>query len=67
VIKVDRGNGIEEMEESLLDGPHLTYTDNEREYTEVVEYRLNGQVVHRSVHVKLKQGVGIEGIPGLFS
>jgi len=65
-VKVDLGEGIIEMDESLLDGPYLSTVDNEHEHTSITEYRLKGQVVHRSVHVRLKQGVGIEGIPGLF-
>lgn len=39
-------------------------TDNERERTVVVKYFLGPQMVHRSVHIQLKQGLGIEGILG---
>lgn len=31
--------------------------DDEREYTTWVEYRLGGELVHRSVHVRLKKGL----------
>jgi hypothetical protein len=44
-----------EMDESLLrrvDG----VLDNENEHTEWVEYYLGDELVHRSVHVALKQG-----------
>lgn len=65
MINVDLGDGvIRQMEESLLDGPHLSIVDNEHEHTEAVEYRLDGKVVHRSVHVTLKQGLGIEALMG---
>jgi hypothetical protein len=52
------------MDEKLLDGPHLSVVDNEHEHTEAIEYLLDGKIVHRSVHVHLKEGIGIEGILG---
>ncbi len=65
MITVDLGDGvIREMDEALLDGPHLSIFDNSHEHTEAVEYRLNGKIVHRSVHVTLKEGLGIEAIMG---
>jgi hypothetical protein len=66
-MKVDLGDGIfREMDENLLEGPFFSVLDNDHEHTEAIEYRLNGKVVHRSVHVRLKEGIGIEGLPGLF-
>lgn len=41
--------------------------DNDHEHTRVVEYFVPGQydrAVHRSVHVHLKKGIGIEGVLG---
>ncbi len=52
-----------DMDESLLrrvDGE----IDNEREHTTWVEYYLEDELVHRSVHVTLKQGIGIEAAMG---
>lgn len=39
--------------------------DNDREYTRWVEYRLNGELVHRSVHITLKEGLEMDGITEL--
>ena len=47
--------------------PNHSVIDNEHEHTEVTEYLLNGEVVHRSVHVTLKQGIGVESIIGSFA
>lgn len=38
--------------------------NNERERTEVVQYFLGAQCVHRSATINLKQGLGIEGVLG---
>jgi hypothetical protein len=68
MINVDLGDGkIIQMDEAELDGPHLAVFDNEHEHTEAIEYRLNDRIVHRSVHVHLKEGIGIEGILGSIS
>lgn len=40
--------------------------DNDNEHTEWVEYWLNGELVHRSVHVHLKQGLEQALIQGLI-
>lgn len=65
MINVDLGDGrIFPMEEHLLEGPILKRTENGHEVTTVTEYRLRGKLVHRSVHVQLKHGLGIEGILG---
>jgi hypothetical protein len=50
-----------EMDESLLE-KRTGLVDNEDEYTTWTEYYLNGQLVHRSVHVTLKKNVSIEGV-----
>lgn len=64
MISVDLGDGrIREMDEALLT-PNHSLVDNDHEHTKVTEYQLNGQVVHRSVHVHLKQGIGIECLMG---
>lgn len=65
MINVDLGDGrIFPMEEHLLDGPYYKTMNNDHENTTVVEYHFKGKVVHRSVHVRLKQGLGIEGAIG---
>lgn len=65
MINVDLGDGrIFPMEEHLLEGPYHSVMENEHEKTTATEYRLKGQVVHRSVHVHLKHGLGIEGAVG---
>jgi len=45
-----------DMDESLLEKREGTI-DNENETTNWVEYWLTGELVHRSVHVKLKRAV----------
>jgi len=45
-----------DMDESLLEKREGTI-DNENETTNWVEYWLAGELVHRSVHVKLKRAV----------
>jgi hypothetical protein len=49
-----------EMDESLLEKREGS-VDNEIEYTTWVEYWLEGELVHRSVHVSLKTS------PALFA
>lgn len=64
LIDVDLGLGYPcQLEESQLQRRNST-VDNGRERTQVTEYLFNEKVVHRSVHVQLKQGIGIEGIFG---
>ena len=45
-----------EMDESLLEKKE-GFVDNDDEYTTWVEYWLDGELVHRSVHVALKKNV----------
>jgi len=67
VITVDLGDGvIREMDEALLQGPHIHQFENDHERTVATEYTLDGKVVHRSVHVTLKEGLGIEAHMGAF-
>jgi len=40
--------------------------DNETEHTEIVEYWLEGELVHRSVNMTLKQNVLGEALLGAF-
>lgn len=49
-----------EMDESLLE-KREGVVDNENEHTTWVEYWLNGELVHRSVHVGLKHGLDMTG------
>jgi hypothetical protein len=45
-----------DMDESLLEKTEGV-VDNDNEHTTWVEYRLNGEVVRRDVHVALKKGL----------
>lgn len=40
--------------------------DNENEFTDWVEYWLDDELVHRSVHVRLKTSVVAEGIAAML-
>lgn len=62
-VQLEPDGPISEMDEALLT-PNHSVIDDDREYTRVTEYQLNGRVVHRSVHVTLKVGVGVEGVLG---
>lgn len=53
MIQTTRG----EMEESLLE-KREGWVDDDNEHTTWVEYWLDGELVHRSAHVTLKQVVG---------
>jgi hypothetical protein len=50
-----------EMDESLLERTEGV-VDNENEHTTWVEYRFDGEVVRRDVHVALKQGIDMASI-----
>lgn len=50
-----------EMDESLLEKREGSI-DNETETTSWVEYWLEGEMVHRSVHMTLKRSVFADGI-----
>ena len=50
-----------EMDDSLLDKREGSL-DNDTETTSWVEYWLNGEMVHRSVHMALKRSVFADGI-----
>jgi hypothetical protein len=54
-----------EMDTSLLEKREGTL-DNDTETTHWTEYWLNGELVHRSVHMTLKQTVGLFGQVGNF-
>ena len=55
-----------EMDESLLDKREGSI-DNENELTRWIEYWLDGELVHRSVHVHLKQNVFSDGIAAMLA
>ena len=63
IIMTTRG----EMDDSLLI-KKTGEIDNENEHTTWVEYWLDGELVHRSVHIDLKQAIfsetGIGGFNG---
>ena len=54
-----------EMDDSLLEKKE-GFVDNEDEYTTWVEYWLEGELVHRSVHVQLKKSVVLSGSTASF-
>ena len=68
MINVDLGDGvIRQLPECDLDGPFYHIIDNAHERTVATEYHLDGRTVHRSVHVTLKEGLGIEALMGQFN
>jgi hypothetical protein len=52
------------MDEALLE-KRTGRVDDERELTDWVEYWLNGELVHRSAHVRLRP-VAAEGLTGVL-
>ncbi len=50
-----------EMDDSLLEKREGSL-ENDTETTSWIEYWLNGEMVHRSVHMALKRGVFADGI-----
>jgi len=54
-----------EMDESLLE-KREGQIDTETETTELVEYWFEGELVHRSVHVKLKHAAIADGAASSF-
>lgn len=64
MISIDRGDGLEYVDEMDLEGPFYLEFENDNEKTKVTEYRLDGKVVHRSVAIHLKRALGIEGQMG---
>lgn len=52
-----------EMDDSLLE-KRTGEIDNDTEYTQWIEYWLEGELVHRSVHMVLKKMVSLEGEVG---
>lgn len=55
-----------DMDESLLEKKE-GLVDNDNEYTTWVEYWLEGELVHRSVHVQLKKSVELAVEAASFS
>lgn len=54
-----------EMDEALLEKKE-GLIDNDDEETRWVEYWLDGELVHRSVHVHLKKNVLADGMTAMF-
>jgi hypothetical protein len=55
-----------EMDDSLLEKKE-GFVDNDNEYTTWVEYWLDGELVHRSAHVALKQSVTLAAEAASFN
>ena len=55
-----------EMDEALLEKKEGSI-DNDNEYTTWVEYWLEGELVHRSAHVALKQSVTLAAEAASFT
>lgn len=53
------------MEENLLEKREGS-VDNHNEHTQWVEYWLDGELVHRSVHVSLKSNVFVDGMAAML-
>lgn len=56
---------LEYMEESLLERTNGVL-DDENEHTEWSEWRLDGKIVKRGAHVRLKRNVAAEGIAAMM-
>lgn len=54
-----------DMDDSLLE-KKTGVVENDKEHTEWVEYWLDGELVHRSVHVHLKTNVIAEGVAAML-
>ena len=54
-----------EMDESLLEKKEGS-VDNDNEITTWVEYWLDGELVHRSVHVTLKKTLTLSAVAASF-
>lgn len=54
-----------EMDESLLE-KRTGSEENDNEFIDWVEYWLDGELVHRSVHVILKRNVAADGVAQLI-
>lgn len=54
-----------DMDDSLLEKKQGT-VDNEDELTKWVEYWLDGEIVHRSVHVHLKKALVMGAVTAAF-
>jgi hypothetical protein len=55
-----------EMDETLLE-KREGEIDNDNETTKWVEYWLEGELVHRSVHVHLKKNVFADGVAAMIA
>ena len=54
------------IDDSLLEQTD-GFIDNENEYTEWTEWRLNGEIVKRSAHITLKKNVAAEAIAAMLT
>lgn len=55
-----------DMDDSLLE-KRTGEVENDKERTTWVEYWLNGELVHRSVNMQLKEGAISQTLAGVFS
>ena len=54
------------MDEALLEKREGVF-ENDDERTTWVEYWLDGELVHRSVHVSLKQNIAADGVAAMLA
>lgn len=66
-ITIDRGNGIELMEESDLAGPYIRVIENDNFKQTATLYHLNGRVVHEGCHIEFKAGAFMQAESGGFA
>lgn len=68
--KLIRNGWPEDEPPKVMDESLLTKTegvvDDENEHTEWADWRLDGKIVKRGAHVRLKQNVAAEGIAALI-
>lgn len=60
-------NGVRQMMDESLLVKTEGVVDNENEYTTWTEWRLDGVIVKRGAHVKLKKNVVADGIAAMFN
>lgn len=56
---------MEQIDESLLEKTEHVL-DDDNEYTVSTEWRLDGKIVKRSAHVRLKKNIAAEGIAAML-
>ena len=71
IHKLVRNGWQEDCAQEMIDESLLVKTegfiDDENEYTTWAEWRLDGKIVKRGAHVRLKKNVAAEAVAAMFS